>query len=63
MSEVDVLHTILESGLEGAGIIFLLVLAYKLYKIRIRTRSNCCDDSFNIETTNDGDTNNDIPPI
>lgn len=54
MSEVDVLHTILESGLEGAGIIFLLVLAYKLYKVKIRTRSNCCDDSFNIETENEG---------
>ncbi len=63
MSEVNVLNTILESGLEGAGIIFLMVLAYKLYKIRIRTRSNCCDDSLNIETENDGSSSHDIPPV
>lgn len=58
------LETILESGLEGAGLILILVLAYKLYKVKIKTRSNCCDDSFNIETENDGSDNNlDIPPV
>lgn len=63
MSELDIFHTVLESGLEGAGIVFLLVLAYKLYKIRIRTRSNCCDDSLNIETDNEGSLSHEIPPV
>lgn len=54
MSEVSLAQEILTSGLEGAGLIFLLVLSYKVYKMKIKTRSNCCGDSLNIETSNDG---------
>ena len=50
----DVLKLLFESGLEGAGIILLLVLAYKVYKIKIRTKSMCCDDNVIIETENNG---------
>ena len=50
----DVLKLLLESGLEGAGIILLLVLSYKVYKIKVRTRSMCCDDNVVIETENNG---------
>ena len=50
----DILKLMFESGLEGAGIILLLVLAYKVYKIKIRTKSTCCDDNVIIETQNNG---------
>jgi len=50
----DVLKLLFESGLEGAGIILLLVLAYKVYKVKIRTKSMCCDDNVIIETQNNG---------
>ena len=42
MSEFsDVFKTVLESGLEGAGICLLLVLTYKIYKMKIHTSSSC----------------------
>ncbi len=50
----DALKLLFESGLEGAGIILLLVLSYKVYKIKVRTRSMCCDDNVMIETQNNG---------
>jgi hypothetical protein len=50
----DILKLMFESGLEGAGIVLLLVLAYKVYKVKIRTRSMCCDDNVIIETQNNG---------
>ena len=61
MSELSLVHEILTSGLEGAGLIFLLVLSYKVYKMKIKTRSNCCADSLNIETSNDGGNLEDVP--
>lgn len=61
MSELSLVHEILTSGLEGAGLIFLLVLSYKVYKMKIKTRSNCCGDSLNIETSNDGGNHEDVP--
>lgn len=45
---------ILEYGLEGAGTILLLVLAYKIYKMKITTHSGCCDDKVVIDTQNSG---------
>lgn len=56
MSEMTLVQQILTSGLEGSTLIFLLVLSYKVYKMRIKTKSNCCGDSFNIETENEGGT-------
>ena len=50
----DVFKLLLESGIEGAGIILLLVLAYKVYKIKIRTKSMCCDENVVVETENNG---------
>ena len=35
-------------------ILLLLVLAYKVYKVKIRTKSMCCDDNVIIETQNNG---------
>ena len=55
MSEfADVFDTLIVSGLEGAGMILLLVISYKLYKMRIRTHSNCCDGNVDVMTDNPG---------
>jgi hypothetical protein len=54
MSEMTIIQQILTSGLEGSTLIFLLVISYKVYKMKIKTKSNCCGDSFNLETENEG---------
>ena len=41
-------------GLEASCSLFIMVLAIKLYKMKIRTRSGCCGDSLEIETNNPG---------
>lgn len=55
MSEfVDIFNTMLVSGLEGSGMILLLVISYKLFKMRIRTHSNCCGGNVDVITDNPG---------
>ena len=55
MSEfTDVFEAVLESGLEGAGICLLLVITYKIYRMKIHTSSSCCEDAFSLETHNPG---------
>jgi hypothetical protein len=54
MSELTIVQQILSSGLEGAGLCFLLVLSYKVYKMKISTRSKCCGDNLTISTDNNG---------
>ena len=56
MSNCDLAKTILESGLEGAAIMLLCVLSFKIYKMKIKTKSQCCD-GFEIETANNGENN------
>lgn len=50
----QVFNTLLVSGLEGAGMVLLLVISYKLYKMRIRTHSNCCGGNVDVMTDNIG---------
>jgi len=45
---------ILEYGIEGAGTILILVIAYKIYRMRISTHSGCCGESVVIDTQNSG---------
>ncbi len=54
MTELTIVQQILSSGLEGAGLCFLLVLTYKVYKMKISTRSKCCGDNLTISTDNSG---------
>ena len=54
MNDCDLYTTILNSGLEGAGIILLAVIAYKIYKMKISTSSKCCDDHVQVSTQNIG---------
>ena len=45
---------ILNYGLEGAGTILILVIAFKIYKMKITTHSGCCGDRVIIDTQNSG---------
>ena len=40
--------------LEGACSFFIMVLAYRLYKMKCRTSSNCCDDHITADFENSG---------
>ena len=46
--------------LEGACAALLLAAAYKLYKMRITSESECCDGHFRYATANRGGSNNDL---
>lgn len=39
-------------GLESSACLLLVVIAYKIYKMKIHSRSGCCGDKFIIETMN-----------
>lgn len=47
-------------SVEGAGSAFLIVLAYKVYRMRIASSSNCCDDHIQFRTVNRGDSSHDL---
>jgi hypothetical protein len=52
-------------SVEGAGSAFLIVLAYKLYRMRIASSSQCCGDHIRFRTVNRGDSSHDlelVPP-
>jgi len=46
------LSTVTTLGLESAGCLLLVVIAYKIYKMKIHSKSGCCGDRFVIETMN-----------
>jgi hypothetical protein len=46
--------------LEGAGTLFLVVLAYKIYKMRTVTESDCCHHAFRAKTVTRGDSDTDL---
>lgn len=39
---------------EGAGAIVLAVIAYKIYKLRVTTESDCCENAFRMATSSRG---------
>lgn len=39
-------------GLESAACLLLVVIAYKIYRMKIHSKSGCCGDRFVIETMN-----------
>ena len=43
--------------LEGAGAFLIIVIAYKLYRMRCNTVSRCCGDAFEVDLHNDGTQN------
>jgi hypothetical protein len=50
--DFEQLSTYSSLGLESAGVLLLVVCSYKLYKMKIHTRSKCC--GFMAETLNRG---------
>jgi hypothetical protein len=46
--------------LEGAGTMLIVVLAYKVYKLRIASESDCCGHAFRVKTSNRGDSTTDL---
>ena len=53
----DLIKTIFEEGYRGALICFLLVVSFKLYKMRLSNEieSNCCDGfKWKLTTANPG---------
>jgi hypothetical protein len=50
--DFEQLSTYSSLGLEGAAVVLLIVCSYKLYKMKIHTRSKCC--GFMSETLNRG---------
>ena len=47
-------------SVEGAGSAFLIVLAYKVYRLRVASSSSCCDDHLQIRTVSRGDYSHDL---
>lgn len=39
-------------GLESAACLLIVVIAFKIYKMKIHSKSGCCGDRFVIETMN-----------
>ena len=55
----DDIKDIVDIGIEGAFVIFLLVVSYKLYKMKCDLNSSCFkkdDNGITIETHNSGGT-------
>tara|TARA_B100000780_G_scaffold72071_1_gene48245 strand:- start:329 stop:490 length:162 start_codon:yes stop_codon:yes gene_type:complete len=40
--------------LEGAGSFFIMILAWRLYKLKCKTHSDCCDDNIQLDLENQG---------
>ena len=53
MSALEIFKAVEEGGLKSAGIVIILVVAYKIYRMKITTESNCCD-RFKFSTSNGG---------
>ena len=47
-------------SVEGAGSAFLIVLAYKVYRMRIASSSSCCDEHIQLRTVSRGDSSHDL---
>ena len=47
-------------GVEGAGCILLMVLCYKIFKMKIHSKSGCCGNRFIVETSNRGGSSRDL---
>jgi len=53
---------ILDTGVEGSFCILILVIAYKIYRAKISTESNCFD-IFRMKTRNEGNNQVELPQI
>lgn len=56
----DIPCEITKITLEGACALLILAIAYKVYKMRIASESECCGDSFHIKTSSRGGSDTDL---
>ena len=49
----ELVETVLDDGIKSVGCILLLVVAWKLYKLKCETMSQCCD-GFKFSASNAG---------
>lgn len=49
----DIVQTVLDDGLKSAGVLVLIVLSWKLYKLKCETMSQCCE-GFKFTASNSG---------
>lgn len=52
--ESSSIHEIVTIGIEGAAVLLLVVVAYKLYRVKIHSKSGCCGEAFFLETISRG---------
>ena len=50
---LEVFSEVLDDGYKGALVLFLCVISYKLYRMKITSESNCCP-GFKLTTSNEG---------
>lgn len=55
---MGIIEKVLDDGIEGACIILILVISYKIYKMKIETSLSCCGGKFKVITRNIGTSNN-----
>ena len=48
------MNEIAELTLESAAAFLLVVIAYKLYKLRCHSESRCCNDNVQFDASNPG---------
>jgi hypothetical protein len=48
VADIDIMSLVTSASL------FIMVLAIKLYKMKIKTHSGCCGDKFEVDTENNG---------
>ncbi len=58
--EFNEFSTFTKFGLEGAGCLLLCIIGFKIYKMKIHSRSGCCGDKFIVETLNRAGSSSDL---
>jgi hypothetical protein len=53
---------VVKYGIEGSITVLILVIAYKIYKMKITTHSGCCGEKVIIDTQNSGGETRDFRP-
>lgn len=53
-------ETLSKYSIESAGALLLVVIAYKIYKLRIVSVSDCCHGAFKFKTVSRGESTHDL---
>ena len=58
--EFNEFSTYTKFGLESSACLLLCVIAFKIYKMKIHSRSGCCGDKLIVETLNRAGSSSDL---